>query len=198
MLNELFKLKFLYSVTFYEKLTSNVIYVRPGLAIKALGEASKIYVKKGFSTDLKIDFTSDKNNETLQTIVIADKNVTAVHKQVLKSLPEKIHVNVNGNGIAFTAVTCEHMKPINEAKPNDDIGEFEKSYELFVGASLTDDDRSIIVNITTRAVKTSNELGMSLLEIELPSGYKFADEKKMYDKLKIDGVRVRVISCKLA
>lgn len=156
------------------------------IAIKALGEVSDIFVKNRVSTDMRIDFKfkSSGNQELYENFYIHESNATAVQQRRLNRSPVSLQMNAEGSGIAFTAVSCEYVELTNEPGAN---------YELNVGAHLTNNDKIITITTSTRAmteIADADVKGMSLVEVALPSGFKFRNEEQMYRELVSVGVKV--------
>lgn len=151
------------------------------MAYKALGEVSKMML--GVKTDMKISF-QPLNSDTLLEFNIDEKNSIEVQKKVMKGTPEKVGMNANGTGIAFAAISCDYVETTKE------IG---AHFELRVGARLSNNDKIITVDIETRAIDSAGAdvKGMSLVEVQLPSGFEFRNEENIYAKLSSIGVKVR-------
>lgn len=157
------------------------------VAIRALGEASKIFVK--VKTNLSVEFNYDRDLiEPFNPFNVLEANANDIQQEKLQRVPAgEVHINANGAGIAFAAVTCEYVEKVDKVGGN---------FELDVGAELTDNDTVVSINIVTRAMvenATADVSGTSLIEVQLPSGYEFRNEEKMYKLLAKHGVMVRIV-----
>lgn len=148
-----------------------------------MSEAAKLFLN--VKTNLTIEF---KNQEYLseQKFVINDSNVNNEQQKRLKSIPQLIILRANGDGIAFAGVSCEYSLKF--------IGKTEKNYEVSVGVDFSHNRKEVTVYVNTRARASeidANVKGMTLVEIELLSGYIFLNESNIYNDLKKHGVKVK-------
>lgn len=151
------------------------------MAYKALGEVSKMML--GVKTNIDIKFRS-LNSDTLLEFNIDEKNSIEVQQKLIKGTPGMVSMNANGTGIAFAAVSCDYIEITDEDAAN---------FELRVGSRLSSNDKTITVEIETRAIDSADAdvKGMSLVEVQLPSGFEFDKEENIYTKLSNIGVKVR-------
>lgn len=94
-------------------------------------------------------------------------------------------MNANGKGIAFAAISCDFYEKANNSAT---------SYALNVGASLSSYDQIITINVGAMANTSGigDVRGMTLIEVQLPTGYEFRNDEQMYNSLSHLGVKVIV------
>lgn len=139
------------------------------------------------ATNLDITFKADQDDDRIfDEFFIRENNALDVKTKRLMHNPIQVHVNINGSGIAYTSVSYEYMRGINDTKTKN--GKF---YALNIGTHVTDDDKVITITVGTHSLKERGIRGMSLVEVKLPSGFQFQNEEQMYRDLVSKGVKVR-------
>lgn len=128
-------------------------------------------------------FKYDEN--LVESFGIYEWNANNIQQKRLQGYPKQIQLNANGHGIAFAAISCEYFLKANNSA---------KGYALNVGASLSSNDQIITINVGAMANTSviGDVKGMSLIEIQLPTGYEFRYEEQMYKSLSHLGVKVIV------
>lgn len=153
------------------------------IAIKALGEISEVFTKKNVTTNMSVQFNID--GFIAQTFTIQNWNATAVQQKLLSKIPDRVSLNAQGKGMGYAAVSCEYFIKAKNAGEN---------FELIVRGELSEADEIVTIHIKTRASPTNADAdvtGMSLVEVELPSGFKFREEEAMFYDLAPLGIKVR-------
>lgn len=137
------------------------------------------------NTNISVAFESFPTGEK-ESFNVYESNANEFQQKMLQKVPTQIRMNAHGRGIAFVEISCGYF----EKMPN--VG---NNYELMVGSELAFDEKSITIHITTRAMPehpSADVQGMTLLEVELPSGFEFKNEEQIYDDLISFGVKVRL------
>lgn len=156
------------------------------LGVSALAEMTSEF--HGKESDLSFDIKFDDESVVLG---INETNSNDVQQRKLSMKPsyiQNVHLNANGMGIGFVAISCNFVRQIENLQP---------SFFLSVHPKLSESEQVITLNICTNFIpkefKTSN--GMAIVEADLPSGFRFQNSDEMHKSLLKSevGVRVRVL-----
>lgn len=152
-----------------------------------MGEAANMFLN--LTTNISIVFKNE-NEITLHEFKINGLNANEVQQKKLITIPQNVQVNAYGTGIAFAAISCDYSEKAHEKAK-------EGNFELRLGVDLSKNGQIITIYISTRAMtenKDSDIKGMTLAEVELPSGFEFRNMTQMYEELKGYGVKVSLFS----
>lgn len=129
------------------------------VAIKALGAISKEFINVN-KTKINVQFKYDGNK--IDKFDIDDKNNLNVQQKLLQRIPNQVDMSATGTGIGFAAVACSYFEK-TERKST--------SYHLEVGATKL--DAGVRLNVSICAYDKETTDGMTIIEVNSPSGYVF-------------------------
>lgn len=149
------------------------------LGVDALAMMSSVF--RSTKNDLNLKMTFDGNKEQIfQIIEKNSQNVQQVQLQMKPNFIQTVQLNVTGTGIGFAAVSCDFVNKIKQVA---------SSFFLSVGSELENGSKAIKLTVCTNYIP-EGRTGMAIVEINLPSGFKFQQQSKMYQKLQKVGVKV--------
>lgn len=153
------------------------------VGVNALTEMSSEFI----STKNNMNFTMTFDGNKERKIEINENDTLKIHELDLNMKPsyiQTVHLTANGTGIGYAGISCNFVTK--------KIVEKQSSFFLSVGTNLENESKIIKLKICTyynpEASKTY--YGMAIIEVNLPSGFKFQDQKLIYQKLQKFGVRV--------
>lgn len=136
---------------------------------------------------MSIELESIASGE-IETFNVHESNSKNLQQKLLKGGPTMIKMKAHGKGLAFVEISCEYFKEMTNAG---------KNYELRVSSERTVDAKTITIHIAVRAMAENIDAdvrGMTLLEVELPSGFEYRNEEQIYKQLANSGVKVRLLT----
>lgn len=119
-------------------------------------------------------FDFDKNKTPFK-FHLNNSNSHIVYLQNLGKTAEDVTVNAVGTGIALTTVTYEFV----DRAEND-----ETSFDISVGNDKPGNTITLKICVNLKETISADKIGMSMVEINLPSGYEFKNETIMYNYLR--------------
>lgn len=140
-------------------------------AVGALAKVSEIF--KTIENDMTIEL---KYNGPSELITLTKENSHKVHNLKFEKKAKDFKFNANGTGNAVISLTYDFFVPINELTAG-------ASYLLSVTKNFINNRNCLELTIFVSSKKNGPDPVMPLIEINLPSGFEFEDEQKIYDNL---------------
>lgn len=157
------------------------------LSFEAMGKVSKMLV--GVKTNMFIEFESWPSG-VKDSFKVNESNANELQEKMLNTSPTEIRMSAMGEGIAFVEISCGYSI---KKMPN-----LVENYELMVGSELAFNGKSIEIHISARALAenaNADVFEMTVIEIELPSGFEFKKKEMnnfFYKEFYKSGVKVSV------
>lgn len=156
------------------------------VGVDALALIAKKFINEKNNLNLTLTFSGEEINHNLN-----DENSNNLKEIELSQTTNDVSLNVSGSGLASVSVTYDFVVP-NYFNNTD-------SFDIQVGSKIN--ETSITLNIKVKFIpKESSESktrGMAIVEINLPTGFEFVDEKKIFTNLNAMKANVKVFPSNL-